>query len=186
MLAACENPNASALLARFRKQNVEHGPPLRIYLNRMADTSDEIEADILCVYKGSSNLKAPVKVKFEGEAGIGSGPVRSYFSMVMSLLEIGFQLQLHTGQSTSVVFEGAPNHKLPMANPLLRQTGFFEAVGKMIAHSALHGGPPFYGISKSAVHFWSSDNFREETYTIELEDVNDIQLREIVEKVNKG
>ena len=62
----------------------------------------------------------------------------------------------------------------------------YRSLDTLIGHSALHGGPPFYGISKSAVHFWSSDNFREETYTIELEDVNDIQLREIVEKVNKG
>lgn len=183
-MLAVENPSASVLLARFRKQNlVEHGRPLRIYLNRMADTSEEMEGDILCVYKGSSNLKSPVRVKFEDEAGVGIGPVRSYFSMVMSLLENGFNLQLHTGQSKSVVFEGAPDHKLPMVNPLLRQTGFFEAVGKMIGHSALHGGPPMYGISNAAIHFWCSNNVREEAFVIEIEDVNDIQLREIVEKV---
>ena len=86
-------------------------------------------------FQFESTCKSHVSV----ETDVGSGSVRSYISIVMSLLEIVFKFLLYTRQSTSVVFDGAPEHKLPMANPLLCQTGFFEAVGKMIGHSiSLH------------------------------------------------
>ena len=98
----------------------------------------------MCIYKGTSDLRAPIEFKFQDEEGVGTGPVRSFISTVMSLLETGFSLQLHTGQGTLVVLEGLPNHRIPMVSPLLRQTGLFEAVGRMMAHSVLHGGPPFY------------------------------------------
>ena len=65
------------VLKNYRKAVKAGAPPLRIYLSRM---TDDLETDILQLYKGKDiNLTAEPKVRFEGEAGVGSGPVREFF-----------------------------------------------------------------------------------------------------------
>ena len=59
-----------------------------------------------------------------------------------------------------------------------------NSVGRMMGHSVLHGGPPFYGLSKAVIHFWSNENVREDRPVIEPNDISDLDLRQIVEQVN--
>lgn len=174
------------VLENYRKAVKTSAPPLRIYLSRL---KDDLETDILQLYKGKDiNLTAEPKVRFEGEAGVGSGPVREFFSLSMQLLEEGLQNDFGPDQHV-LIFEGQEDHKVPRQEPLLRQTGLFVAAGKMIAHSALHGGPGVHGISPAVIHYWSVEDVSSEELSgnrppVGLEDIPDINLREIVSQVN--
>ena len=65
------------MLENYRKAVKTSATPLRIYLSIL---TDDLETDILQLYKGKDiNLTAETKVRFEGEAGVGSGPVREFF-----------------------------------------------------------------------------------------------------------
>ena len=75
----------------------------------------------------------------------------------MQLLEEGLQSDFRPDRRI-LIFEGQYDHKVPRQEPLLRQTGLFVAAGKMIAHSALHGGPGIHGISPAVIHYWSVDD----------------------------
>lgn len=161
-------------------------PPSRIYLSRL---HGDLENDILQLYKASNfSLTAEPKVRFEGEAGVGSGPVREFFPLSMQLLEEGLP-DVFEPDKRLLIFEGQEDHKVPRQEPLLRQTGLFVAAGKMIAHLALHGGPGIYGISPAVVHYWSVEDVSVEELAgnrppVSLEDIPDVHLREILNEVH--
>ena len=55
---------------------------------------------------------------------------------------------IHSSCGKPVVFlEGEADHRLPIHDQALRLTGAFKALGKMIGHSILHGGPGLHGLS---------------------------------------
>ena len=60
------------------------------------------------------NLRAPMKVRFDGEEGAGSGTVREFFEAAMKIPQerIG-----GTGKPV-VYFEGQEDHLLPIHNQL--------------------------------------------------------------------
>lgn len=127
---------------------------MRIYLSRL---KGELETDILKLYKGKdTNFTAEPKVRFEGEAGVSSGPVWE-FSLAMQLLEECLQNDFGP-EKLVLMFEGQCDHKVSRQQLLLRQTGLFVAAGKMIAHSALHGGSGVHGISPVVIHYWSVED----------------------------
>lgn len=171
-------------MGNYRKTMKSNGPPSRIYISRLGD---ELEADILLLYKGKEfNLRASPKVRFEGEVGVGSGPVREFFSLSMQLLE---GIQSHFGMENRVLlFEGQDDHKVPRQQPLLRQTGLFVAAGRMIAHSALHGGPGLHRLSPAVIHYWAVEDFSSEEMSgnrppVGLWDIPDVSLRDILNQV---
>ena len=55
----------------------------------------------------------------------------------MNMIIEGFPLD-GENKPVTLVFEGEDDHKVPVANYLLRRTGFYKLVGKMIAHSFIH------------------------------------------------
>lgn len=64
------------------------------------------------------------------------------------------------------------------------------AAGKMIAHSALHGGPGIHDISPAVVHYWSVEDVSVEELAgnrppVDLEDIPDVHLREILNEVHQ-
>lgn len=131
--------------------------------------------DILGIYKNhSSKLCARFSVKFENETSVGSGPMREFFSLVMKMILDGFPLDGEERPKT-LVFEGENDHKVPVANSLLRSTGFYKCIGRMIAHSFLHAGSPLFGISKVVVDYLVCD--KDEIPLIEVVDIPDIDLR---------
>lgn len=173
-------------MEKFCKTVKRGSSPSRIYLSRL---HGDLENDILQLYKASNfSLTAEPKVRFEGEAGVGSGPVREFFSLSMQLLEEGLP-DVFEPDKRLLIFEGQEDHKVPRQEPLLRQTGLFVAAGKMIAHSALHGGPGIHGISPAVVHYWSVEDVSVEELAgnrppVGLEDIPDVHLREILNEVH--
>ena len=63
-----------------------------------------------------------------------------------------------------IIFEGSADHKLPIVNNLMKQAGLYLTVGKMLAHSILHGGPPYYGLSPAVIHYWKVDDVEQDHY----------------------
>lgn len=173
-------------LEKFRRSTTKEGPPCRIYVSRL---KKEVASDILLFYKGrKTDLTAKPLVRYEGESGIGSGPLREFFSLSMQLLEDGIQ-GIHSSGNKILIFEGQDDHKLPIKDPLLRQTGLFVAAGKMLAHSALHGGPGVHGLSPAIIHYWthedsvSTEEMNVAAAPLHLDDIPDITLRDSLQQV---
>lgn len=145
--------------------------------------SSDFANDILGIYKNQcSKFCSRFGVKFENETSVGSGPVREFFSLVMRMLIDGFPLDGEDKPPT-LVFEGENDHKIPVANSLLRSTGFYKSIGRMIAHSFLHAGPPVFGISKVVVDYLVCDT--DGIPLIEVADIPDIDLRIALNEVCK-
>ena len=76
------------------------------------------------------------------------------------------------GQLT-MFFEGETDHKIPVLNALLCNSGLYTSVGWMIAHSFLHGGPPVYGLFPAVFEYWTCDSIGE---AVTIEDIPDYDL----------
>lgn len=166
-------------IVMYRQQTLnENAPPMRIYVNRM---NEEFSADVLAIYKKPNpGLNSTLRVKFENEVAVGEGPVREFFSTLMEFLHDGFPLDGEGLGKLTEVFEGQEDHKLPIPNALLRNAGFYKSVGRMIAHSFLHGGPPLFGLSPAVVQFWCQDSIN----AVTIDDVPDYDLREALKEVS--
>ena len=52
-------------------------------------------------------------------------------------------------------------HKIPVPHALLCNSGLYTSVGRMIAHSFPHRGPPVYGSSPAVLEFWTRGDISE-------------------------
>ncbi len=169
----------------FRKENLKEDAPLqRVFISRM-DGVDELRREIMGVYKNpNTNLSAGLKVRFEEEDAVGCGPVREFLSIGVKIIEDGIS---SSGSKRVLFFEGEMDHRLPVHNQSLRSTGTFKALGRMLGHSILHGGPGLNGVSEAMKSYIASDNDRRDPQAlhvpITLKDVPDIELREMIEEV---
>ena len=59
----------------------------------------------------------------------------------------------------------------------MKQAGLYLTVGKMLAHSILHGGPPYYGLSPAIIHYWKVDDVIQDPLSLCLDDIPDYELR---------
>ncbi len=158
----------------YRKSTIlRESATFRVYVGRM---TPDFANDVMEIYKKPlQKLCSPFSVKFENETSIGSGPVREFFSILMNMVINGFPLDGEDKPAT-LIFEGEDDHKVPVANSLLRSTGFYTLVGRMIAHSFLHSGPPVFGISQAIVDCMVAEN-DEEIPSLQVADISDIDLR---------
>ena len=80
---------------RYRRRFLKpDGPPLRIYINRL---QEEFATDVLTIYKKpNSGLFSSLRVKFENERGVGEGPVREFFSLLMGMVSEWFSVRRGT------------------------------------------------------------------------------------------
>ena len=184
-LADCENVSAAVALQRFQEEIVQHDQPTqRIIVSRM-DGTNELRADIIAIYKNpKTKLNVNPRVRFDGEDGVGCGPVREFFVNAMKIIDEG----IHSSSGKPVVFlEGEADHRLPIHDQALHLTGAFKALGKMIGHSILHGGPGLHGLSPAAKHYLSTGRGGcddELPPPIELGDIADTDLRSMISEVS--
>lgn len=164
------------VLAEFKSRTLSTDCPREVFhIDRMQDTND-MKLDIMGCYKsGRRNLKATPRIIFENETGVGSGPVSEFLDCAMKLVTEGF---VSMGKPT-LFFEGGKDHKIPVHNTAVRQAGGYRAIGKILGHCILHGGPLSYGLSESVIYFWLTGSHGE----IGLEDIADTELREFLEEV---
>jgi len=167
-------------LEDFQRSNTQRDKPReRFFVSRM-EGNEELKNDILGLYKDPrKNLRVPPRVRFEGEEGVGAGPVREFFVCAMKILQEG----IHGEGRPIFFFEGELDHLLPIHNQIGQQMGAYTAIGKIIGHSILHGGPGVYGLSPVAKHYWSHDDLAKNPPPIVLEDLPDLILRETIQEV---
>ena len=147
---------------------------------------EELKKDILGCYKNPKvRLTAKPLVKFEGEEGLGSGPVREFLLCAIKIVEDGIEKY----GKPLVFFEGEDNHKIPIHDHALRCTGAFLAIGRIIGHSILHSGPFVYGVSHAVLQYWvltakgEVDDLSLESLALSLKDIPDVELREYIMQV---
>ena len=173
-------------LEGFRSKTINEDLTRQRFTVSREDGWEELKKDILCCYKNSQvKLTAKPKVKFEGEAGMGSGPIREFLLSSMKLVEDGIEKE----GKPLLFFEAEENHKIPLHDQALRCTGAFRAIGRIIGHSLLHGGPVLYGLSRALVGYWvltangKDDDLMLESLPLSLNDIPDIDLRNYLTKV---
>ncbi len=113
---------------------------------------------------------------------MGIGPVREFFCLSLQLLETGLS---NIDQGRVIIFEGSTDDKLPVVNNLMKQAGLYLTIGKILAHSILHGGPPYYGLSPAVIHYWKVDDLEKDPLPLCLDDVPDYELRTVLQEVLK-
>ena len=81
-------------------------------------------------------------------------------------------------------FEGEREHKVPVQSPQMRQTGAYKAVGKIVGHSVIHGGPGLYGLYPAVKHYLSTKDLTLFPPPLQLEDLPYYGLRECIDEVS--
>lgn len=122
------------------------------------------------------NLFVRPCVRFEGEEGTGAGLLREFLQVAVKIVEEGIDFNT----KPVIYFEGEPDYKLPVHNSSLKNTASFIAVGPILVHSFLHGGPCIHGLSKAVKHYFASQvkqDLSSDPPPLELQDVPDFDLR---------
>ncbi len=120
--------------------------------------------------KDSFDVTKILKVKFVGESAIDDGgPRREFFKLIIPAIA-----------NKSGMFGGYPSHVIPLHNvdALIRNKYFI--VGKMIATAIVQGGQPpvyFAGAVADFIVFNSVKSL------VDLEDIDDFEVRQPLEKV---
>jgi hypothetical protein len=172
----------------FRQQAVDETLQRQRFFVSREDGIEELKKDILSHYKDSQcKLKAKPRVRFEGEEGVGSGPVREFLLCAMLIPQDGI-----SGTRRPVIFfEGEEDHLVPIHDQTLRCTGSFKAIGRIIGHSFIHGGPVLYGLSPAVKRYWAltaeagdrDPNCESLTGSISISDLPDVDLRQRISQV---
>ena len=84
----------------------------------------------------------------ERKGWAGAGPLREFLHLSMKLVQYGISYL----PKPVIYFEGQADHKVPVHNQALRQTGSFRALGRIMGHSFLHDGPPCQKLLSTISH----------------------------------
>ncbi|XP_029689982.1 G2/M phase-specific E3 ubiquitin-protein ligase-like isoform X2 [Takifugu rubripes] len=123
---------------------------------------------------------SPLNCALKGDVATGSGVDRHIISTVISRLMSGLHLNLG-GVAVTRIFEGESDHLIPSVSEELLENNMFAMAGRMIGHSFLHNGPSFPGLSPAIVHVLFGGSL--ETAPVTIRDCPDLDIREIVEKL---
>ena len=167
-------------ILQYQKQTIDEDLPKQRFNVCCVDGHGESGRDIVGIYKKPDlKLCAIPKVRFEEEDGVGSEPIREFLVLAVQVADEG--IPSTSGRSKPLLFfEGQPDHRLPVHDQSLRLTGTFKALGRIIGHSILHGGPGLHGLSPAVQHVLSSDDDSKEPPPLVLEDIPDIDLRHMI------
>ena len=133
---------------------------------------ETILEDCFCYYKNSDfDPNTPLRIAFEGQSAIDAGgPTRQFFTLVAEKMIANF-------------FVGTAGNFLPKidANTILSEV--FVVVGKVIAHSIVHGcsGLPF--LCPAAYRYLCSGNISDATYYVKTEQVANEAYRHFIQEV---
>ncbi|XP_049329693.1 uncharacterized protein LOC125795235 isoform X1 [Astyanax mexicanus] len=152
---------------------------LTIKLN-MGHSPEDRERAILQFYKAPNiNWARNLTVVLQGDAALGDGVKRFFFSQTISKLQFGFELNIE-GPGKTLFFLGEEDHQVPSTSKILLDSGLYVVAGRMIGHSILHGGP---GLSSLSPSVFSSLIGQDEEHVC-LQDCPDMDLREIIQELD--
>ena len=136
----------------------------------------------MCIYKRPNlNLRKHPDVSFRGECGADmGGPSKEFFHVSLASLkkvDPVYNFQLFTGE------EG---HLVPVYGADVLSSGCFQMVGKLLAHSILHGGDGLVGLAPPIKEYMVSGSVEEAGKLVTPSDLPDVDLRMLLEeKVKK-
>jgi hypothetical protein len=108
------------LISQFKEKAIDESVPCQLFTVCRSDGIEEMKGDILSYYKNpQTNLLARMRIRFEGEEGLGAGPVREFLHHAVKLVEDG----IGSSNKPIIYFEGQVDHKIPIHSPAVRQTG---------------------------------------------------------------
>ena len=180
--SSSEISDPRAAIAKFRSEVIDELSPRQLFSVSRLEGSEELKRDIFLCYKGKRNkLNALPRIRFEEEEGAGSGPVREFLLCAIKMVDEGMKIS----SKPTIFFEGETDHRIPLHDQASRVTGSFKAIGRIIAHSALHGGPSIHGISPAIVHYLcnSAKELEDNPPPLSLNDIPDIELRKCISEV---
>lgn len=137
----------------------------------------------MCIYKRPNlNLRKNPDVSFRGECGADmGGPSKEFFHVSLASLkkvDPVYNFQLFTGE------EG---HLVPVYGADVLSSGCFQMVGKLLAHSILHGGDGLVGLAPPIKEYMVSGSVEEAGKLVTPSDLPDVDLRMLLEeKVKKS
>lgn len=170
---------------KFKKEVLDENQPRQLFSVSRMEGSEALKGDIFVHYKDRrTKFRARPRVRFENEEGVGSGPLREFLLNARKICDEG--LGSPCGKTKPVIFfEGQSNHRIPIHDQSLRLLGAFKAIGRIIGHCALHGGPALHGLSPAVKYYWiySEEDIDEKPAPIVIEDVPDIDLRQLILQV---
>lgn len=170
----------ASALRHFQQDIIEEGGPSQRFTVCRLDGLCDLRKDIMGIYKNpNTNLRVKPKVRFEEEDGVGSGPIREFLSNVIKVVDDG----IPSGNKPLIFLEGEKDHRLPIHDQSLRLIGTFKAIGRMIGHSILHGGPGLTGLSPAAIHYLTTEREGQQPPPLAIEDIADIELRQLITEV---
>lgn len=159
----------------WRNENVKAHPKL-ICLDR----SENILDSVFPLYErmSSKNLRRIAALKFSGEEGTDMGALtREFFFITLEAVVSG----TFKGQKVLV---GSRGHLIP--NPMV-DCRCFTYLGRVIVHAIVNGSKGLCGLSPAIVHYFvcntSATSLEDSHPPLSVEDVDDAQLRQLVEKV---
>lgn len=83
------------------------------------------------------------------------------------------------------LFDGEIDHRLPSSDAKLLRSGIFKAVGKFMAHSAIHAGMSFFGLSEAASEYILTDPVDSDTpLPLTINDISDMEIRASLDLVS--
>ena len=165
-------------LRKFCQSSVDMESTRQLFRVNRVDGVADLRRGIMGIYKNpDTNLRACPRIVFED--GVGNGPLREFLQCVMKTVDEG----LCGGRGKPVLsFEGQHDHRLPIHDQALRLTGSFKAIGRIIGHCIIHGGPGLYGISNAVTDYWAKGDSGDPPHIV-LEDISDIDLRVMISEV---
>ena len=170
--ASIESPED--VMAEFRSMTIKGGTQL-IDFNRMHRSMLQ---QLMGLYKDPAlDMRKSPDVSFTGEiaADVG-GPTKEFFhTAIEALLKTDplYRMQLFTGEQ---------GHCVPICNMDALSSGCFLMVGKLLAHSFLHGGTGLVGLAPAVVKYLASGSVDEAQDVVTTADIPDIDIRNLLEK----
>lgn len=165
-------------LHMFQRQMVETCNVQPINMNRNV----KAEREILRVYKGNICLQRKPIVYFysfdeDGEDGSDVGGLtREFFQIVHDTILGGIHPPFPC-------FEGRKDHLLPIHSQELQGLGIYKLIGWAIAHSTLHGGPPFEGLATPVKKYLLTHSIDEAADSITIDDCPYLDVVELLTSV---
>ena len=133
---------------------------------------------LMKMYKNPKlNLKKMPDITFSGEQGADmGGPTKEFFQNGLSSLtrmDPLYNIQL---------FGGKQGHLVPICGVDAVASGCFEMAGKLVAHSILHGGPGFIGLSPSVVDYLATGSLETAKNSVSTDDLLDVELKRLLDE----
>ncbi|XP_041916410.1 uncharacterized protein LOC121680889 isoform X3 [Alosa sapidissima] len=162
------------------RRGANHLPPLRLTLNA-GDTDEERDGALISFYKQQRQTcqwAAHFRCNILGDAAVGVGVMRNTLSTAISKLTNGFKNMGNAG--VTAIFEGQREHLVPNLCAALLECDLFAMAGRVVGHSAIHGGPSLSGLSPAVVDALSHGTKELVTSKLSLEDCPEIDVRDTI------